>query len=75
MPILALLYSHVTNANPANFHTFQEARAISTAITLSTSEPGKATHLTSATHMTPVCACVGFTNLPILPDVGVSRYA
>ncbi|HSD82379.1 MAG TPA: DUF362 domain-containing protein, partial [Anaerolineae bacterium] len=38
-----------------NFHTFQEACAISTAITLSTFAPGKATHLTLATHMTPLC--------------------
>ena len=54
-----------------NFHAFQEACAISTAITLSTFEPGKATHLTIATHMTPVCDCFGFTSMPILPDAGV----
>jgi len=54
-----------------NFHTFQEACAISTAITLSTFEPGKATHLTIATHMTPLCDCFGFTSMPILPDAGV----
>jgi uncharacterized protein len=57
--------------DPVNFLTFQEACAISTAITLSTFEPGKATHLTIATHMTPVCDCFGFTSLPILPDAGV----
>jgi hypothetical protein len=57
--------------DPVNFHTFQEACAISTAITLSTFEPGKATHLTIATHMTPVCDCFGFTSMPILPDAGV----
>lgn len=57
--------------DPVNFHTFQEACAISTAITLSTFEPGKATHLTLATHMTPLCDCFGFTSLPILPDAGV----
>jgi uncharacterized Fe-S center protein len=54
-----------------NFHTFQEACAISTAIALSTFEPGKATHLTIATHMTPLCDCFGFTSMPILPDAGV----
>ena len=57
--------------DPVNFHTFQEACAISTAVTLSTFEPGKATHLTIATHMTPVCDCFGFTSMPILPDAGV----
>ncbi len=57
--------------DPVNFHTFQEACAISTAITLSTFEPGKATHLTIATHMTPLCDCFGFTSMPILPDAGV----
>jgi hypothetical protein len=57
--------------DPVNFHTFQEACAISTAIALSTFEPGKATHLTIATHMTPVCDCFGFTSMPILPDAGV----
>jgi uncharacterized Fe-S center protein len=57
--------------DPVNFHAFQEACAISTAITLSTFAPGKATHLTIATHMTPVCDCFGFTSMPILPDAGV----
>ncbi len=57
--------------DPVNFHTFQEACAISTAVTLSTFAPGKATHLTIATHMTPVCDCFGFTSMPILPDAGV----
>jgi uncharacterized Fe-S center protein len=57
--------------DPVNFHTFQEACAISTAITLSTFEPGKVTHLTIATHMTPLCDCFGFTTMPILPDAGV----
>jgi len=55
----------------ANFHAFQEACAISTSITLSTFAPGKATHLSLATHMTPVCDCFGFTGMPILPDVGI----
>jgi hypothetical protein len=54
-----------------NFHTFQEACAISTDITLSTFAPGKVTHLNLATHMTPVCDCFGFTSMPILPDAGV----
>jgi uncharacterized Fe-S center protein len=54
-----------------NFHAFQEACAISTAITLSTFEPGKAIHLSLATHMTPVCDCFGFTSMPILPDAGI----
>ncbi len=55
----------------ANFHAFQEACAISTAIALSTFAPGKATHLSLATHMTPVCDCFGFTSMPILPDAGI----
>lgn len=54
-----------------NFNSFQEACAISTAITLSTFAPGKAVHLALATHMTPVCDCFGFTGMPILPDAGV----
>ncbi len=54
-----------------NFHAFQEACAISTSISLSTFAPGKAVHLSLATHMTPVCDCFGFTSMPILPDAGV----
>jgi uncharacterized Fe-S center protein len=54
-----------------NFHTFQEACAISTSVTLSTFAPGKATHIALATHMTPVCDCFGFTSMPILPDAGI----
>ena len=54
-----------------NFHSFQEACAISTSITLSTFGPGKSTHLVLATHMTPVCDCFGFTSMPILPDAGI----
>jgi uncharacterized Fe-S center protein len=57
--------------NAVNFHTFQEACAISTDIVLSTFAPGKAIHLNLATHMTPVCDCFGFTSMPILPDAGV----
>ena len=57
--------------DPVNFHAFQEANAISTAITLSTFEKGKTTHLALATQMTPVCDCFGFTSMPILEDAGV----
>jgi len=57
--------------DPVNFHSFQEALAISASITLSTFEPGKTAHLALATHMTPVCDCFGFTSMPILPDAGV----
>jgi uncharacterized Fe-S center protein len=55
----------------SNFYTFQEACAISTSITLSTFDPKKVTHLSLATHITPVCDCFGFTTMPILPDVGI----
>ena len=54
-----------------NFHSFMEACAISTAVTLSTFQPGKVVHISLATHMTPVCDCFGFTSMPILPDAGV----
>lgn len=54
-----------------NFHTFQEACAISVSVVMSTFAPGKAIHLCLATQMTPVCDCFGFTSMPILPDVGV----
>lgn len=57
--------------DPVNFHSFQEACAISTAITLSTFAPGKTAYLSLATHMTPVCDCFGFTGMPILPDAGI----
>jgi uncharacterized protein len=57
--------------DPVNFVTFQEACAISTAIALSTFDPGKSVFLSLATHMTPVCDCFGFTSMPILPDAGV----
>jgi uncharacterized Fe-S center protein len=55
----------------ANFNSFQEACAISTSITLSSFDPNKVTHLSLATHITPVCDCFGFTSMPILPDVGI----
>ncbi len=54
-----------------NFLAFQEACAISTAISLSTFAPGKATHISLATQMTPVCDCFGFTGMSILPDAGI----
>jgi uncharacterized protein len=54
-----------------NFYAFQEACAISTTLTLSTFEPGKAVHMALATHMTPVCDCFGFTGMAVLPDAGV----
>ena len=57
--------------SPVNFHTFQEACAISVDIVLSTFAPEKVTHLNLATHMTPVCDCFGFTSMQILPDAGV----
>ena len=57
--------------DPVNFLAFQEACAISTAITLSTFAPGKQVHISLATHMTPVCDCFGFTSMPILPDAGI----
>jgi uncharacterized Fe-S center protein len=57
--------------DPVNFHTFQEACAISTGITLASFEKGKATHIVLAANMTPVCDCFGFTSMPILPDAGV----
>lgn len=56
---------------PVNFHSFMEACAISTAITLSTFKKGKSIHLALATHMTPVCDCFGFTSMPILNDAGI----
>jgi len=57
--------------DPVNFHSFQEACSISVCISLSTFAPGKATHISLATHMTPVCDCFGFTSMPILPDAGI----
>jgi uncharacterized Fe-S center protein len=54
-----------------NFHTFQEACAIATSIVLSTFDPKKVTHISLATHLTPLCDCFGFTTMPILPDVGI----
>jgi uncharacterized Fe-S center protein len=57
--------------DPVNFFAFQEACAISTAITLSTFAKEKATYISLATQMTPVCDCFGFTGMSILPDAGI----
>jgi uncharacterized protein len=57
--------------DPVNFLAFQEACAISTAITLSTFAPGKAAYISLAAQMTPVCDCFGFTGMSILPDAGI----
>jgi hypothetical protein len=57
--------------DPVNFLAFQEACAISTFLTLSTFAPGKTTHISLATQMTPVCDCFGFTGMSILPDAGI----
>jgi hypothetical protein len=48
-----------------------EAMAISTAITLSTFEKHKVTHMALATHMTPMCDCFGFTTMPVMRDAGI----
>ena len=57
--------------DPVNFNAFQEACAISVSLTMSTIAPGKAIHLSLATHMTPVCDCFGFTSMPVLADAGI----
>ena len=57
--------------DPVNFNAFQEACAISVGVTMSTFAPGKAIHLSLATHMTPVCDCFGFTSMPVLADAGI----
>ena len=54
-----------------NFASFQEANAMAVSLVLSTFEPGKRVFINLATHITPVCDCVGYTSLPILPDIGV----
>jgi hypothetical protein len=64
VPILALLYSQVTNVSPVSFDTYQETRAVSTAITLSTFEPGKATHMTSITQLTRLTINSALTACP-----------
>ena len=45
--------------DPVNFHTFQEACAISTSITYATFAPEKITDLSLATHQTPVAIALG----------------
>lgn len=57
--------------DPVNFHAFQEACAISTSVSLSTFEQGKAAHIVLATQLTPVCDCFGFTGMAVLPDAGI----
>ncbi|TLN08170.1 DUF362 domain-containing protein, partial [bacterium] len=57
--------------DPVNWHSFQEAMAISTQISMSTFAPEKMTHMVLATQMTPVCDCFGFTSMPVLPDAGI----
>jgi len=57
--------------DPVNFHSFQEACAISSSLTLSTFAPGKTVHISLATQITPLCDCFGFTGMPILPDAGI----
>ena len=70
MSILALLYSQVTNVSPVNFDTYQETCAVSTAITLSTFEPGKATH--DQRHAIDAAYNkFGFNSMPILSGAGV----
>ncbi len=56
---------------PVNFHAFQEACAISTSISMSTFEPGKAVHIVLANQITPVCDCFGFTGMSVMPDAGI----
>ena len=56
---------------PVNFHSFMEACAVSTAVTLSTFAKEKTTHMALATQMTPVCDCFGFTSMPIMSDAGI----
>jgi uncharacterized Fe-S center protein len=55
----------------SNFMAFLEVCNISTKLVLDTFEPGNATFINLATHMTPLCDCFGFTGLPVLPDAGV----
>ena len=61
----------IVNLFVVNFNAFQEACAISVSVTMSTFAPGKAIHLSLATHMTPVCDCFGFTSMPVLADAGI----
>jgi len=57
--------------NKINFHSFQEACAISTYLLLSTFEKSKTTFINIANQITPVCDCFGFTGASILPDIGI----
>lgn len=56
---------------PGNFHTFQEACAISTMHTFSRFAPEDRAFINVATQITPVCDCFGFTGMSILPDIGL----
>lgn len=56
---------------PVNFSSFQEACAISAAFVLSSFPGGSATFIDIATLITPMCDCLGFTTLPVLPDLGI----
>jgi len=53
------------------FMAFLEVNNIAAKLVLDTFEPGNATYISIATHLTPVCDCFGFTGLPVLPDAGV----
>jgi uncharacterized Fe-S center protein len=55
----------------SNFMAFLEVNNIAAKLVLDTFEPGNATFINLATHMTPVCDCFGFTGLPVLPDAGI----
>lgn len=55
----------------SNFMAFLEVNNIAAKLVLDTFEPGNATFINIATHMTPVCDCFGFTGLPVLPDAGI----
>ncbi|MBN1681526.1 MAG: DUF362 domain-containing protein [Anaerolineae bacterium] len=55
----------------SNFMAFLEVVNIAAKLVLDTFEPGNATFINVATHMTPVCDCFGFTGLPVLPDAGI----
>jgi len=45
--------------------------ASAVALVLGTFEAGKRVFINLARHITPICDCVGFTTMPILPDIGV----
>jgi uncharacterized Fe-S center protein len=55
----------------SNFHAFLEVVNYAAQQVMATFEPGNATFINIANHITPVCDCFGFTGLPVLPDAGV----